>query len=264
MTGATTAGVQVERQGAVVVLTLANPAKRNALDPTLCRALADAVAGLAPAGARACVLTGAGDKAFCAGFDVSFLPGQVDLAALADNPFDALIAAVIANPVPIVCALNGSAYGGGCELAATCDLRVAHAGVELAMPPARLGIVYAARGLTRFAALCGESRARELFFTARRVGADEAARWGLVDHVVAAKEVLSRACALAESIAELAPLAVQGMRQTFETLLGRRAEIAAAEAALIDRLRLRAWASQDAAEARRAFAEKRKPSFTGA
>ena len=252
-----------DRSGGVVVLTLSNPAKRNALDPDLCRALTDAVAALAASGVRAAVLTGSGDRAFCAGFDLSALPDGGDLAAVAANPFDPLIEAVSASPVPIVCALNGMAVGGGCELAATCDLRVAHAGVELMMPPAKLGIVYAARALARFSALVGDSRARSMFLAARSVGAEQALRWGLVDELVPVDEVLPRAVACAEGIARLAPLAIQGMRRTFEALLRRRAELSEDIGAEIERLRARAWLSEDSAEARRAFAERRTPSFKG-
>jgi enoyl-CoA hydratase/carnithine racemase len=259
-----TSALVVDRRGDVVLLTLSREAKRNALDPALCGALAAAVAALGPDGARAAVLTGAGDRAFCAGFDVAALSaaGAVEPDGTS-HPFDALIDAVTRSPVPIVCALNGAAIGGGCELAATCDLRVAHPAVELALPPARLGIVYVARGLVRIAALAGDSRAREMFLTARPVAAEEAARWGLVDHVVPAADVLPRALALATGIAALAPLAVQGMRASFEALLRARAALPPQDAARIDALRAAAWRSDDAAEARAAFAERREARFRG-
>lgn len=252
-----------EWRGHVLVLTLSNPAKRNALDPALCNALAEAVRGMAEQDVRCAVLTGEGDKAFCSGFDVSALPSQTNLQEIGANPFDPLIEAVSASPVPIVAALNGGAFGGGCELAATCDLRVGHAGVKLAIPPAKLGIIYAARGLARLSALVGESRAREMFLAARTVEASEAAAWGLIDYVVEPDQVLPRALEIAEGIAELAPLAVQGMRRTFEALMRQRAALDRATAAELDRLRLAAFASADGAEARAAFAEKRKPRFTG-
>src|SRR5687768_16621967 len=115
--------------GAVRVITLSNPAKRNALDPGLCDAIAVEIAAAAGAGARAIVLIGDGDKAFCAGFDLDALPE-------AEAAFPRLIEAVVASRLPIVCALNGVAFGGGAELAATCDLRVAHPEVRFSMPPA--------------------------------------------------------------------------------------------------------------------------------
>jgi enoyl-CoA hydratase/carnithine racemase len=250
-----------ERRGDVAVLILNHPAKRNALDPDLCLALAARLGSLAAEGARAVVLTATGDKAFSAGFDLGALKDEA--AFTAANRFEALIAAAGASPLPIVCALNGVAFGGGLELAATCDLRVGHAGVKLSMPPARLGIVYPPRGLGRFVALVGESRARELFLTARVLEAQTAAAWGLIDHLVLPEEVLPRALALAGEMAALAPLAVQGMRRTFEALVAARAALPAEAAAELGRLREAAWVSEDALEGKRAFAEKRPPVFRG-
>jgi len=252
-----------EWRGHVLVLTLSNPSKRNALDPALCNALAEAVRGMAEQEVRCAVLTADGDKAFCSGFDITALPSQSGLQDLGGNPFDPLIEAVAASSVPVVAALNGSAFGGGCELAATCDLRVGHAGVKLAIPPAKLGIVYAARGLARLSALVGESRAREMFLAARTVQAHEAAQWGLIDYIVEADQVLPRALEIAEGIAALAPLAVQGMRRSFEALMSQRASLDPETSAELDRLRLAAFASEDGAEARAAFAEKRTPRFSG-
>lgn len=259
--GAVTATIEQQRQGDVMVLTLSNEAKRNALTPALCRQLVDAVRALAPAGVRAAVLTGAGSRAFSAGFDLGSLDDPE--ASAADNPFDPLIDTVAASPVPLVCALNGGVFGGGLELAATCDLRVAHPGVKLAIPPARLGIIYAARGLNRMSALVGESRARELFLTARTLDAAEAQAWRLVDHVVPEAEVLPRALALAGDMAALAPLAVQGMRRTFEALLAVRARLSPEATAALAAAQETAWRSEDAAEGRRAMAEKRPPVFRG-
>jgi enoyl-CoA hydratase/carnithine racemase len=253
-----------EREGDVAVLTLSNPSKRNALDPALCRILAAELGRLGERGARAIVLTGVAEgKAFCAGFDLEALPGAGDAPTAADDVFELLLEAVSACPVPLVGALNGAAMGGGCELAAACDLRVAHPAVKLGLPPARLGIVYAPRGLARLAAICGESRARQLFLTACTIEAPEALTWGLVDYIVPAEQVRSRALGLAQEMAELAPLAVQGMRQSFEALLRRRASLEGADAARISALREAAWRSQDASEGRRAALERRKPGFTG-
>lgn len=234
-------------QGAVRILTIRNPSKRNALDPSLCDALAAAFARLEPDGVRAAVLTGDGDKAFCAGFD---------LAALGDDSeraFESIFAALSATGVPVVAALNGVAFGGGCDLAAACDQRIGHEEVSFLMPPAKLGLVYAPRGLARMAAICGESRARRMFLFARTVDAREAHRIGLLDDLVARADVLPRAVALAEEAAALAPLAVRGMRRLFEHPGADATE-----------LRARAWNSDDAREARAAFAERRKPVFRGA
>lgn len=194
------------------VIEISNPGKRNALDVRMCKEIGERIVGLAERGVRAAVLIGdPAGRAFCAGFDLDALVDPEAPAA-----FEGLIAAVAASQVPIVAALNGSAIGGGCELAATCDFRVAHERVKMGLPPAKLGIVYPRRGLARLAALCGESRARQLFLMARTIEAREAVGWGLVDFLVEEGEVRGRAEAIAGEIAALAPHAVQGMRRLFE------------------------------------------------
>ncbi len=245
----------------VVVLALSNPEKRNALDPALCEALICALGELGEA--RAVVLTGAGERAFSAGFDLDALPAPGE--PLPRDPFEGLLDAVSASRVPIVAALRGVAMGGGLELAAACDLRVGHAELKLAMPPARLGILYSPRGLLRFSALCGESRARRLFLTACTIDGLEGHRIGLCDELVPAGQVLPRALELAAEMAALAPLAVQGMRRSFEVLARARLEaLDPVDAEALSALRAASFASADHAEARRAFAEKRAPRFRGA
>jgi enoyl-CoA hydratase/carnithine racemase len=248
--------IEVEQRGPIAIVTLVNEKKKNALDPPMLDALCAALARLPAEGARAVVLTGAGDV-FSSGYDLSALPTG---AAPTANPLGPALAAIAGGPLPVVAALNGAAIGGGCELAATCDLRVAHDAVTLMMPPVRLGLVYAPTGLARFIALCGLSRTRELFLTAKPVPALRARDWGLVDHVVARDEVLPTALALATEIAKGAPLAIAGTRRALELLLPTVDSAATAELA---QLMQAAWTSDDAAEARTAFREKRKPEFKG-
>jgi enoyl-CoA hydratase len=204
------------------------------------------------------VLTGAGELAFSSGYDIAALPDAP--SAPADHPLARALDALAEGALPVVAALNGQAIGGGCELAATCDLRVAHPRVTLMMPPVRLGIIYSPRGLQRFVSLCGASRTRELFLTAAPVEAARALEWGLVDRVVPPEEVLSTALALAGAMAQHAPLAVRGTRRVLERLLPSLQPDVAAELA---ELQVRAWTSDDAREARAAFREKRPPRFTG-
>jgi enoyl-CoA hydratase/carnithine racemase len=248
--------ITVEKRDHIAVLTLVNPTRRNALDPAMLTALVEALAALPGEGVRAAVLTGDGEL-FSSGYDIRALPAGAPPTA---NPLGPALAAIADGKLPVIAALNGTAIGGGCELAATCDLRVAHAGVSLTMPPARLGLVYSPFGLRRFVSLIGLSRTRELFLTAAPVAAERALAWGLVDRVVPAAEVLPTALALATEIAGNAPLAVAGMRRALELIAppiapGGLAEMAALHAG--------AWAGADAAEARAAFMEKRKPVFRG-
>ena len=248
--------IDIERRDAIAIVTLKNEKKKNALDPTMLDALVAALARFPSEGVRAVVLTGAGDV-FSSGYDISALPTG---AAPSVNPLGPALAAIAGGPLPVVAALNGAAIGGGCELAATCDLRVAHDGVSLMMPPVRLGLIYAPTGLARFVALCGLSRTRELFLTAAPVPALRARDWGLVDHVVQRDEVLQTALALATEIAKGAPLAVAGTRRALELLLP---SVDGAGLAELVRLMQEAWLSEDAAEARAAWSSKRKPEFKG-
>jgi enoyl-CoA hydratase/carnithine racemase len=206
-----TIAVEAPAEG-VALVRISNPIKKNALDHAMCSALAHAIGTLAPA--RAAVIVGEGD-AFCAGFDLA----EVGDLPAAQRSFGAVVQACETSAIPLVAALTGPAFGGGCHLAALCDQRVAHPRVTLAMPPARLGIIYPPRGLARFAAICGESRARALFLRAQVVDGVEAHRWGLVDELVPPEQVLSRAIEIAGQIARLVPEAVQGMRRQFEDRL---------------------------------------------
>ena len=246
----------------VVVLTLSNPAKRNALDLSMCAELTAAFASLPGRGARAAVLRGDPDgRAFCAGFDLDALAAADPVQG--DAIFAALLDGLARCPVPVVAALAGAAMGGGCELAAACDQRIAAPGAKLGLPPARLGIVYPTRGLARMSALVGDARARQLFLRARIITAEEAHGWGLVDELCPADLVDARAAAVAGELALLAPLAVQGMRVTFEALLRRRAALEGDDARDVAARREQAWRSADAREALAALAEKRSPTFSG-
>jgi len=256
--------VIVEDRGPVRVVTLDNPLKRNALDY---RSLADIEAACAAAGRdglRCLVFRGAGDKAFCSGFDIEALPTGPQEGDRPDLAVERTMEAVEAVPCPTIAFLNGSAFGGGGELAVSCDLRVARQGIFLGMPPARLGVVYPVGGLRRFLSLVGPSRARELFFTGRPVDAERALAIGLVDRLLPVADAERAAMELAAEIAENAPLAVQGMKRILRLLEaahergftpGEREEIAL--------LRRRAFESEDTAEGRAAFLEKRAPRFQG-
>ena len=256
--------LRTEDRASVRVITLDNPRKRNALDFASLAELTAACAAAARDGVRCLVFRGAGDRAFCSGFDIEAIPVGPQEGDRPDLAVERTMEAVEAVPCPTIAFLNGSAFGAGGELAATCDLRVARPDVAIGMPPAKLGVVYAPAGLRRFLHLVGPSRAREMFFTGRPVEAAEALAIGLVDRVVPANEAEGATLALADEIAGNAPLAVQGMKRILR-LLDAAAErgFTNAERDEIAQLRQRAFESDDVREGREAFLVRRPARFRG-
>lgn len=245
----------------VRLLTFDNEAKRNAVDPEMLAAIPGVCAAADADGVRCLVLTGAGEKAFCSGYDLNRLQASPDGDPLPDAVLHLAVTALEHLQAPVIAAVNGAAYGAGAELAAACDLRVAARNARLSMPPARLGIVYAPAGLERFVELVGLSQAKRLFFTGEAVQAEEALAIGLVDEMVEEGQALRRALELASTIAGNAPLAVQGMKRLFRLM--RQREIPQAVLGEVEALRRASFASEDAREGVAAVFEKRKPRFTG-
>ena len=201
--------IQVSRDGAVATLTLNRPDVRNAINLEMIEELTEALGTLAvDESVRALILVGAGDKAFAGGADIAELRARGHLEALqAIN--GTLFQKVEDFPKPTLAAIRGFALGGGLELALACDLRVAGKGAKFGLPEVTLGIYPAAGGTWRLPRLVGLGRAKELVFTGRIFGADEALALGILERLVEDAEVLSTAQALAQQIAANAPLAVR-------------------------------------------------------
>ncbi|RBY91088.1 enoyl-CoA hydratase/isomerase family protein [Blastococcus sp. TF02A-30] len=210
-------GLVVEDRGHLRLLTLDRPERRNALSSELQADLVEALLDAAEGGqVRAIVLTGNG-PAFCAGFDLKEIREQDQRGERfrppMNRPTRSLFEVVTETPVPIVAALNGPAVAGGFELALACDLRVASPDVQLGLPEAKIGMG------ANFGSVVLPKRipmgiAMELLLTGEYVTAEDAARWGLVNRLVARDEVVPTAVALAEQIAANAPISVRRMKET--------------------------------------------------
>jgi enoyl-CoA hydratase/carnithine racemase len=193
-------GLPTRRSGPVATVTISNPAKRNAMTPAMWRelpALLDRLA--ADPAVRVLVLTGA-DGTFCSGADISGLTAAAGGPEAARRAASAAEEALAAFPKPALAAVRGHCVGGGCQLAAACDLRFASADARFAVTPARLGIVYPAGATRRLARLVGPGSAAYLLFSGESFDAERALRAGLVD------EVLPDAAALEARVAEFAAL----------------------------------------------------------
>jgi methylglutaconyl-CoA hydratase len=255
--------IRVEQRGAVVIWTIDRADRANALSrPTLLALGKLAREAAANASIRAIVVTGAGDKAFCAGADLKERQGmsendvrvQVALYRSELGPLDR-------SPKPVVAAINGAALGGGLELALCCDLRVAAAHAQLGLPETSLGIIPGAGGTQRLPRVVGEARAKEMILLARRLTADEALAWGLVNRVTpAGKNVVDDAVEWIRPIAEGAPIAQAAALEAIDRALDVSLEVGLElEKVSYDKTLV----SADRREALAAFAEKRKPRFEG-
>jgi len=256
--------VRAEERGLARVLSVENPAKKNALDFQALDELEAAFERATADGVRCLVLRGAGGEAFSSGFDLAEMALTSSRGERPDEAVERVADALSAVPCPTLAFLNGFAFGGGFELAVSCDVRVARAGVRLAMTPAKLGVVYPEGGLRRFLDLVGAARTRELFFTGRAIDAETALAWGLVNRVAPASRAEADALDLAEEIAGNAPLAVRGMKRILRLLDGTHERgLTGAERGEIADLRRQAFESADLREGRRAFEERRAPRFRG-
>jgi enoyl-CoA hydratase/carnithine racemase len=247
----------------VARLTISNPSKRGALDS----AILDGFTSTLPRLDARCVIVTGEHTTFSAGYDIGDLRGNGVLAEEADrlvaNPFAAALEALEAYRYPTLAALNGHTIGGGLELALACDLRIAAGEIALAMPPAKLGLVYSHTGIAKFIDTIGAPRTRELFLVGRRIDARTAREWGLVNAIAEAGRIAEDALELATEIASGAPLAQAGNKRVINSVLSGRAAIdPAIERELIE-LRRACFASEDFREGVRAFAEKRPPRWQG-
>jgi enoyl-CoA hydratase len=247
--------------GAIATVTLNRPEKLNALTPEMIEALADAAARIdADAGIRCAILTAAGDKAFCVGADIN--------AWAALEPLDMWRRWVRRGHqvfdqwarlrVPVIAAINGHAFGGGLELAAVADIRLATAGATFGLPEATIATCPGWSGTQRLAALIGASRVKYLALTGARIDAQEAWRIGVVHERIEAEEVLTRAQRLAIDICKLAPVSVQLVKQIIDA--GQGEGLASTLEAMAGAI---AATTADAREGIASFRAKRAPDFQG-
>lgn len=251
------------KDGAIAWLTAENPARMNALTSAMWAAIPDAIAkAVEDPHVRVVILRGAGDKAFSAGADISEFESSRtgDAAKVYDALNDAAFNALIGCPKPTIAMIHGFCLGGGLGLALCCDMRIADDASQFAIPAARLGIGYNPRWVRPILAAVPAARAKELLFTGRRFRSADAEAMGLVSQLVPNAELEATVRALAEEIAANAPLSVSAAKKVIDEISRHpeHPDMAALDAAVSA-----CFESDDYAEGRRAFLEKRKPNFKG-
>lgn len=247
----------------VLVVTLDRPEAANATNTVMGRELLDLFEGfaLSPRAARCIILTARGTKAFCAGGDLKERNGMSDSQWQAQHlVFERLIRAILGCPVPVIAAVNGAAYAGGCEIAAAADFIYAARHARFALTEVTLGIIPGAGGTQNLPRAIGERRAKEAILTGLPFSAEEALAWGFVNRLCDADSLMDEALATARRIAGNGPIAVRQAKQAIARGLslsiwdGLAFEIEAYN---------RCVPTEDRREGVAAFGEKRRPVFRG-
>lgn len=258
--------VELEERDGIATITFDNQEKRNALGPPLIAEIINTMEELEDRdGIRTVVLTGAGEKAFSAGFDISY--HQRNYSNETEIPedeagFNELAGLVKDFDFPVIAMINGGTYGGSMHLAAACDLRVAVEDAQFGITPAKLGMVYGSEAIHEVIIHVGPSNAKEFLFTAEFVDAERAYEMGFLNRVVPREELEQTTYDLAESISTNAPLSLTGMKEVIRALI-EQGSLTDAERKWVQRLEDEAEQSRDHQEGVEAFMENREPEFVG-
>ncbi|MFJ7374672.1 enoyl-CoA hydratase [Lysinibacillus capsici] len=249
-------------EGSIGLITLSRPEAANAMSVQLLHELSDTLDQInGDPAVRVVLLTGEGEKAFCAGADLKERKGMSDRQV---KQIVQLIGATVAKvetlAQPVIAVLNGVAFGGGLELALACDLRIAATHVKLGLTETSLGIIPGAGGTQRLPRLIGLGKAKELIYTARRLNAEEAENYGIIEYVYEGHEVLDKAQQLAQEMAKNAPLSLVQAK----VAINQGVEVDLATGLKIESLAYSALIpTEDRLEGLLAFQEKRAPQYSG-
>jgi enoyl-CoA hydratase/carnithine racemase len=256
--------LRAEIDGPIASVLIDNPSRRNALDLAMWTAIPPLFLRLqAEPGVRVVILRGAGDLAFASGADISEFE-TVRATAAGGKAYEAAneaaFRAVAQCALPVIAMIRGFCLGGGLGLAVSCDLRVAEEASVFGIPAARLGVGYPPTAMAYVVAAVGPMAAKDLFFTGRRLDAQEAFRLGLLTRVLPPDQFESETLGLARAIAENAPLTIRAAKRAIDAVAGLPGSPSADELA---GLAGACFDSDDYREGRSAFLEKRKPAFQG-
>jgi enoyl-CoA hydratase len=254
--------IQTALENGTMVITVNRPDKMNALNKDVIEELGKALEEIyANAEIKAAIITGAGEKAFVAGADITEFSelGHDGGMALAAKGAKLVFDKIENSPKPIIAAVNGFSLGGGCELAMACHFRVASENAKFGQPEVNLGLIPGYGGTQRMTQLIGKGKAMELMMTGDMISADEAKAWGLVNHVVPQAELMSKTKEIVQKIQGKAPIAVSKIILCVNDAAKSEKEGFANEIKRFGEC----FATEDMVEGTTAFLEKRKAIFKG-
>jgi len=254
--------LMIKEQHQAVILTLNRPKVMNCLNFDLLFTLRDVIDELQyRTGIRAVIITGSGEKSFCAGADLkeraSLTPDEVKKYILTIRN---LLTGIQQLPIPVICAVNGIALGGGTEIALASDIRIASDNATMGLTETRLAIIPGAGGTQRLPRIVGVAKAKEMIFTGKRIGAAEALDIGLVNQVTAPADLMAACMEMASAIAETGPVAVEMAKYAIDK--GIETDLATGLAIESNAYRV-TIPTEDRIEGLTAFREKRKPVYKG-
>jgi len=247
----------------VLTVRINRPEVRNAISTQLGADLHDAFTRLIndTADYRCVILTGTGDKAFCAGGDLKERNGMTDAQWMKQHAlFERMTLSLLDCPIPVIAAVNGAAFGGGCELLLTCDFAYASTAARFGLPEITLGIMPGAGGTQLLPRAAGSRRAKEVVLTGRPFSAEEALAWGVVNKLCAPEKLMIETLATAQTIANNAPISTRQAKRSMH--YGMQMDLRSALFFEIDAYN-KMVSTEDRHEGVRAFNEKRKPDFKG-
>ena len=254
--------VLTELKGGIGIITLNNVERRNCLSEAMLGGIEQSIHAMTEKRARAVILRAPkGSKVWSAGFDIRELPDPGHDPLGYNDDLAVALRAVQNCPVPVIAMIEGSVWGGACDLAVTCDMVIGTASATFAITPAKLGVPYTTTGLMRFIGAMPMHIVKELFFTAQPISAARALELGILNHLVEPEELEPFTLSLVSKIIENSPLAISVLKEQLR-VLGNSFPMSPETQERIQGLRRMVYQSPDYSEGKQAFIEKRKPHFS--
>lgn len=247
----------------IATITLNNPGMRNSLSSVMLEEIIAAIEQFSRLKARVLVIRApVGSKVWSSGFNIQELPEPGRDPLSYNDPLECLLRTIARSPAPVIAMIEGSVWGGACDLSFVCDIAIGCPSASFAITPAKIGVPYNVTGVMHFVNIVGPRIAREMFYTAQPINADRALQVGILNHLVPTEELESFTYGMAEVIANNAPLANQAMKQQLRILADSH-PFSPEMFEYLQGLRRMVYDSQDYLEGKKAFFEKRKPVFKG-
>jgi len=255
--------IKTEVKDSIGTICFNNDEKRNSLSTALMNEFIDALDKMGADKVRVVILrANQGAKVWSAGLNIAELPEPGNDPIFYHHPLEKIMRSIQKFPAPVIAMIDGSVWGGGCDLSFICDILIGTKNTSFAITPAKIGVPYNTTGIVHFLNMVELNIAKEMFFTARPVSAEKAENLGILNHLVDADKLVAFTYEMAAEIASNSPLSIAVIKEQLN-IMGAAKPINSEFYEKIDELRQKAYSSNDYQEGLKAFFEKRKPVFTG-